>query len=43
MMDGVRLTALNGNSVTLIARDEYVVLEQDGDLGGGGHGVFFRC
>lgn len=40
-MDGVRLTALDGNSVGLVARDEDVVLEQDGDLGGGGHGDLF--
>jgi hypothetical protein len=34
-------TALDGNSVSLVARDEDVVLEQDGDLGGGGHGDLF--
>jgi hypothetical protein len=39
-MDGVLLTALDGNSVGLVARDEDVILEQNGDLGGGGHGVF---
>ena len=38
LLEGMRLTALDGDSVSLIARDEDVVLEQDGDLGGGGHG-----